>query len=122
MASGLSCPVGFKNGTDGNVRIAVDAVRAASHPHHFLAVMKNGRSAIASTSGNADCHVILRGGRAPKRIRKISRMSLTMSPHRSLAAADASPASWSKATWSVAGRTSSPARPCATARVSRTGA
>jgi 3-deoxy-7-phosphoheptulonate synthase len=65
MASGLSCPVGFKNGTDGNVRIAVDAVKAASQPHHFLAVMKNGRSAIASTSGNADCHVILRGGRAP---------------------------------------------------------
>jgi len=65
MASGLSCPVGFKNGTDGNVRIAVDAVKAASHPHHFLAVMKNGRSAIASTSGNADCHVILRGGRTP---------------------------------------------------------
>jgi 3-deoxy-7-phosphoheptulonate synthase len=65
MASGLSCPVGFKNGTDGNIRIAVDAVKAASHPHHFLAVMKNGRSAIASTSGNADCHVILRGGRVP---------------------------------------------------------
>ena len=65
MTSGLSCPVGFKNGTDGNVRIAIDAVQAASHPHHFLAVMKDGRSAIASTSGNADCHVILRGGRAP---------------------------------------------------------
>jgi len=65
MASGLSCPVGFKNGTDGNVRIAIDAVKAASHPHHFLAVMKDGRSAIAATSGNADCHVILRGGRVP---------------------------------------------------------
>jgi 3-deoxy-7-phosphoheptulonate synthase len=65
MTSGLSCPVGFKNGTDGNVRIAIDAVQAASHPHHFLAVMKDGRSAIASTSGNADCHVILRGGRTP---------------------------------------------------------
>ena len=65
MTSGLSCPVGFKNGTDGNVAIAVDAVKAAAHPHHFLAVMKNGRSAIASTSGNADCHVILRGGRTP---------------------------------------------------------
>ena len=65
MASGLSCPVGFKNGTDGNVRIAIDAVQAASHPHHFLAVMKDGRSAIASTSGNTDCHVILRGGKAP---------------------------------------------------------
>jgi len=65
LASGLSCPIGFKNGTDGNVRIAVDAVRAAAHPHHFLAVTKQGRSAIAATSGNADCHVILRGGRTP---------------------------------------------------------
>jgi len=65
LASGLSCPIGFKNGTDGNVRIAVDAVRAASHPHHFLAVTKQGRSAIAATSGNADCHIILRGGRTP---------------------------------------------------------
>ncbi|MEY4760748.1 MAG: hypothetical protein RLZZ200_604 [Pseudomonadota bacterium] len=65
MTSGLSCPVGFKNGTDGNIRIAIDAVQAASHPHHFLAVMKDGRSAIAATSGNADCHVILRGGKAP---------------------------------------------------------
>ncbi len=65
LASGLSCPVGFKNGTDGNVRIAVDAVRAATEPHHFLAVTKQGRSAIAATSGNADCHVILRGGRSP---------------------------------------------------------
>ncbi|MGH8260157.1 MAG: 3-deoxy-7-phosphoheptulonate synthase [Steroidobacteraceae bacterium] len=65
LASGLSCPIGFKNGTDGNVRIAVDAVRAASHPHHFLAVTKQGRSAIAATAGNADCHVILRGGRMP---------------------------------------------------------
>lgn len=65
LASGLSCPVGFKNGTDGNVRIAVDAVQAASHPHHFLAVTKQGRSAIAKTTGNEDCHVILRGGKAP---------------------------------------------------------
>ncbi len=65
LASGLSCPVGFKNGTDGNVNIAVDAVKAASQPHHFLAVMKNGRSAIAATAGNSDCHVILRGGREP---------------------------------------------------------
>nr|WP_283812777.1 3-deoxy-7-phosphoheptulonate synthase [Bradyrhizobium tropiciagri] len=65
LASGLSCPVGFKNGTDGNVRIAADAVRSASHPHHFMAVTKGGRSAIAATSGNEDCHVILRGGRAP---------------------------------------------------------
>lgn len=65
LASGVSCPVGFKNGTDGNVKIAVDAVQAASQPHHFLAVTKQGRSAIATTTGNADCHVILRGGRAP---------------------------------------------------------
>jgi 3-deoxy-7-phosphoheptulonate synthase len=65
LASGLSCPIGFKNGTDGNVRVAVEAVRAASQPHHFLAVTKQGHSAIAATSGNADCHVILRGGRAP---------------------------------------------------------
>jgi len=65
LASGLSCPVGFKNGTDGNVRIAAEAVKSASHPHHFMAVTKRGRSAIAATSGNEDCHVILRGGRAP---------------------------------------------------------
>lgn len=65
MASGLSCPVGFKNGTSGDVKIAVDAVGAASHPHHFLAVTKDGQSAIASTTGNPDCHVILRGGKTP---------------------------------------------------------
>lgn len=65
LASGLSCPVGFKNGTNGDVRIAFDAVQAASQPHHFLAVTKQGRSAIASTAGNADCHVILRGGKVP---------------------------------------------------------
>jgi 3-deoxy-7-phosphoheptulonate synthase len=65
MSSGLSCPVGFKNGTDGNVKIAIDAVQAATHPHHFLAVTKQGHTAIASTTGNADCHVILRGGKAP---------------------------------------------------------
>ena len=65
LASGLSCPVGFKNGTDGNVKIAVDAVQAASHSHHFLAVTKQGRSAIATTAGNSDCHVILRGGSVP---------------------------------------------------------
>jgi 3-deoxy-7-phosphoheptulonate synthase len=64
LASGLSCPVGFKNGTDGNVRIALDAVKSSSQPHHFLAVTKDGRSAIASTSGNDDCHIILRGGKA----------------------------------------------------------
>ena len=65
LASGLSCPVGFKNGTDGNVRIAADAIKSASHPHHFMAVTKGGRSAIASTAGNEDCHVILRGGSKP---------------------------------------------------------
>ena len=62
LASGLSCPVGFKNGTDGNVRIAVDAIKAAQQPHHFLSVTKGGHSAIVATAGNEDCHVILRGG------------------------------------------------------------
>jgi 3-deoxy-7-phosphoheptulonate synthase len=65
LASGLSCAVGFKNGTDGNVKIAVDAVGAARHPHHFMAVTKSGRSAIASTTGNDDAHIILRGGKSP---------------------------------------------------------
>jgi 3-deoxy-7-phosphoheptulonate synthase len=65
LTSGLSCPVGFKNGTDGNLKIAVDAVQAAAQPHHFLAVTKQGRTAIATTTGNSDCHVILRGGKAP---------------------------------------------------------
>jgi 3-deoxy-7-phosphoheptulonate synthase len=65
LASGLSCPVGFKNGTDGNIRIAVDAIRAAQAPHHFLSVTKAGHSAIVSTNGNEDCHVILRGGKQP---------------------------------------------------------
>ena len=65
LASGLSCPVGFKNGTDGNVKIAVDAVQAASQPHHFMAVTKDGQAAVATTSGNGDCHVILRGGKVP---------------------------------------------------------
>lgn len=62
LASGLSCPVGFKNGTSGNVRIAIDAVMSAAHPHRFLAVTKSGASGIAATTGNPDCHVILRGG------------------------------------------------------------
>jgi len=65
LASGLSCPVGFKNGTDGNLRIAVDAIRTSQHPHHFLSVTKEGHSAIVSTIGNEDCHVILRGGKQP---------------------------------------------------------
>src|SRR3546814_2402093 len=64
LASGLSCPVGFKNGTDGSVRVAVDAIKAASSPHHFLSVTKEGTSAIISTTGNEDCHMILRGGRS----------------------------------------------------------
>jgi 3-deoxy-7-phosphoheptulonate synthase len=65
LASGLSCPVGFKNGTDGNTRIAIDAVRAARIPHHFLSVTKDGHSAIVQTKGNLDGHVILRGGKEP---------------------------------------------------------
>ncbi len=65
LASGLSCPVGFKNGTDGNVKIAVDALKAARTPHHFLSVTKGGHSAIVSTNGNEDCHIILRGGKHP---------------------------------------------------------
>lgn len=65
LASGLSCPVGFKNGTGGSTRIAIDAIKAASQPHHFLSVTKGGHSAIVSTKGNEDCHIILRGGKAP---------------------------------------------------------
>jgi 3-deoxy-7-phosphoheptulonate synthase len=65
LASGLSAPIGFKNGTDGNIRIAIDAIQAAQRPHHFLSVHKNGQVAIVETRGNADCHVILRGGKAP---------------------------------------------------------
>ena len=65
LASGLSCPVGFKNGTDGSLRIAVDAIRAARAPHHFMGVTKAGHTAIVSTAGNEDCHVVLRGGKAP---------------------------------------------------------
>ena len=62
LASGLSCPVGFKNGTGGNIQIAIDAIGSATNPHHFLSVTKEGRSAIFATSGNTDCHLILRGG------------------------------------------------------------
>ncbi|MEX8519486.1 MAG: 3-deoxy-7-phosphoheptulonate synthase [Leptothrix sp. (in: b-proteobacteria)] len=65
LASGLSAPIGFKNGTDGNIRIATDAIQAASRPHHFLSVHKNGQVAIVETKGNKDCHVILRGGKTP---------------------------------------------------------
>ncbi len=65
LASGLSCPVGFKNGTFGGLRVAIDAIHSASHPHHFLSLTKAGRSAIFSTIGNDDCHIILRGGREP---------------------------------------------------------
>lgn len=65
LASGLSCPVGFKNGSDGNVRVAVDAMKAAAVPHHFLSVTKGGISAIVATAGNEDCHIILRGGKSP---------------------------------------------------------
>ena len=65
LASGLSAPIGFKNGTDGNIRIATDAIQAAARGHHFLSVHKNGQVAIVQTSGNKDCHVILRGGKTP---------------------------------------------------------
>lgn len=65
LASGLSCPVGFKNGTDGGVKVAIDAIKTAASPHHFLSVTKEGESAIFATKGNEDCHVILRGGKAP---------------------------------------------------------
>jgi len=65
LASGLSAPIGFKNGTDGNIRIAIDAIQAAARPHHFLSVHKNGQVAIVETRGNGDCHVILRGGKTP---------------------------------------------------------
>jgi 3-deoxy-7-phosphoheptulonate synthase len=65
LASGISAPIGFKNGTDGNIRIATDAIQASSRPHHFLSVHKNGQVSIVQTRGNADCHVILRGGKTP---------------------------------------------------------
>jgi 3-deoxy-7-phosphoheptulonate synthase len=65
LASGISAPIGFKNGTDGNIRIATDAIQAAARGHHFLSVHKNGQVAIVQTNGNKDCHVILRGGKAP---------------------------------------------------------
>lgn len=65
LASGLSCPVGFKNATNGSLRVALDAIRSSSRPHHFLSVTKQGHSAIFSTQGNQDCHVILRGGSRP---------------------------------------------------------
>ena len=65
MASGLSAPIGFKNGTDGNIKIATDAIQAAAGGHHFLSVHKNGQVAIVQTKGNKDCHVILRGGKTP---------------------------------------------------------
>jgi 3-deoxy-7-phosphoheptulonate synthase len=63
LASGLSCPVGFKNGTDGNLRIAVDAIKAAAARHHFVSITKSGHVAVFKTAGNEDCHVILRGGK-----------------------------------------------------------
>ena len=65
LASGLSAPIGFKNGTDGNIRIATDAIQAAARGHHFLSVHKNGQVAVVQTNGNPDCHVILRGGKTP---------------------------------------------------------
>ncbi|RLA24581.1 MAG: 3-deoxy-7-phosphoheptulonate synthase [Gammaproteobacteria bacterium] len=65
LASGLSCPVGFKNGTDGTITIAIDAIGSATRPHHFLSLTKGGKSAIFTTAGNEDCHIILRGGKQP---------------------------------------------------------
>jgi 3-deoxy-7-phosphoheptulonate synthase len=65
LSSGLSCPVGFKNATDGDIQVAIDAIKSASQPHHFLSVTKQGHSAIFQTAGNEDCHIILRGGRHP---------------------------------------------------------
>lgn len=65
LSSGLSCPVGFKNATDGDIQVAIDAIKSASKPHNFLSVTKQGRSAIFQTTGNEDCHIILRGGKHP---------------------------------------------------------
>jgi len=65
LSSGLSCPVGFKNATDGDIQVAIDAIKSASQPHHFLSVTKGGHSAIFKTAGNEDCHIILRGGKSP---------------------------------------------------------
>ncbi len=65
LASGISAPIGFKNGTDGNIKIATDAIQAAAGGHHFLSIHKNGQVAVVQTNGNPDCHVILRGGKAP---------------------------------------------------------
>jgi 3-deoxy-7-phosphoheptulonate synthase len=65
LASGLSCPVGFKNGTDGSIKVAVDALRAAAAPHAFIGMTKTGQAAIFETVGNEDCHLILRGGKTP---------------------------------------------------------
>lgn len=64
LASGLSCPVGFKNGTDGNIKIAVDAIKAAAARHHFISITKSGHVAVFKTAGNEDCHIILRGGKS----------------------------------------------------------
>jgi 3-deoxy-7-phosphoheptulonate synthase len=65
LSSGLSCPVGFKNATDGDIQVAIDAIKSASKPHNFLSVTKQGHSAIFQTAGNEDCHIILRGGKHP---------------------------------------------------------
>ena len=78
LASGLSCPVGFKNGTNGNVKIAVDAIGAAKNPHHFLSVTKEGRTAIFESAGNPYCHVILRGGTEPNYSAEHVQQSATM--------------------------------------------
>ncbi len=82
LASGLSMPVGFKNGTDGGVQIAIDAVRAAAHPHSFLGVTEQGLAGIVATRGNADCHVILRGGQQRPELRRGERRRGARRPPR----------------------------------------
>ena len=93
LASGLSCPVGFKNGTDGNIKVAVDAIGAAEHSHSFLSVTKGGISAIVTTTGNEDCHIILRGGKEPnydaQSVAKACEM-LKANGHREIVMIDAS--------------------------------
>ena len=107
LASGLSMPVGFKNGTDGNVQIAVDAIRAAMHPHQFLSVTKQGLAAIVVTRGNDACHVILRGGhRRPNYHAEDIEQTAKV-----LTRAGLPPGSWSTAPTATAGRTTRASRP-----------
>ena len=79
LASGLSCPVGFKNSTNGSIQVAIDAIGSSSNSHIFLSITKEGKSAIFNSSGNKDCHVILRGGETPnyskKDVQKVKQVS-----------------------------------------------